>query len=131
MSRKGAPAPAAPLPDLTTTKEVINALKQLYMEKMRPIEVAYNFAEVCAGVQFLMGVAVRVTSHFTCQPWAFWVFRSFIRLTCELVTLKQSPWCCCWASTPSARRLSSDTCWAVISRAFASVCAPTLSSNLH
>ena len=56
MSRKGAPAPAAPLPDLTTTKEVINALKQLYMEKMRPIEVAYNFAEVCAGVQFLLGV---------------------------------------------------------------------------
>ncbi len=49
MSRKGAPAPAAPLPDLTTTKEVINALKQLYMEKMRPIEVAYNFAEVCGA----------------------------------------------------------------------------------
>lgn len=46
MSKKKGHAAAAPLPDLTTTREVINALKQLYMERIRPIEVAYNFAEV-------------------------------------------------------------------------------------
>jgi N-terminal EH-domain containing protein len=53
MSRKkeAVPVPAA-LPDLTTTREVINALKQLYMEKIRPIEVAYNFAEVQTWPQF-------------------------------------------------------------------------------
>ena len=45
MSKKGAKAPVV-LPDLTTTKEVITGLKSLYAERMRPIEVAYNFAEV-------------------------------------------------------------------------------------
>lgn len=44
-AKEAAPGPA-PLPDLTTTREVINACKTLYMEKIRPIEVAYNFAEV-------------------------------------------------------------------------------------
>jgi hypothetical protein len=55
MSRKkdAVPVPVA-LPDLTTTREVINALKQLYMEKIRPIEVAYNFAEVRTLPEFLV-----------------------------------------------------------------------------